>query len=422
MPEYLIFFLMVGIFIILSISFKIPLGLALALAALVGNLLGGEGVSLRHLVEGSFGFFDAILIVVTAIIFLKVLEATGALDSIATALLRAFYRKKIPLLLVSMFLVMLPAMFTGIATTSVFSSGPLVASVLMKLGLPREKTGAFLAMGATLGMIAPPVNIIIMIIGAGVDMPYAGITLPLLLIVVPLAILFSLLLGHRYIKTVSFEEMKRLLPPKLSKKYGFRLYLPLVLVIILMFGQGFLAKFISALGIPAVFLLGSAMGIFCGRPFHFLKITQQAIREAMPLLALLAGVGMFIQSMTLNGSRGWLVVTSLSLPATLLYLGIAIFMPVFGGISAFGSASILGVPFLLALIGKNAAITSSALSAIAGIGNILPPTAIEARFAAQVVGEKSFFPVLRSSLLPCVLELAMGIGFLLLAPFLDKFF
>jgi GntP family gluconate:H+ symporter len=41
-------------------------------------------------------------------------------------------------------------------------------------------------------MIAPPVNILVMIMGGGVDMPYVGLTLPLLIIVVPLAIIISL--------------------------------------------------------------------------------------------------------------------------------------------------------------------------------------------------------------------------------------
>jgi len=110
----------------------------------------------------------------------------------------------------------------------------------------------------------------------------------------------------------------------------------------------------------------------------------------------------------------------LSLPPFLLYAGIASSLPLFGGISAFGSASILGVPFILALINKNALITSSALSAIVGIGDLMPPAAMAVRFSAQVVGERNFLRVLRYSLVPGLFVLAMGIGVLLLAPLLDK--
>jgi len=140
------------------------------------------------------------------------------------------------------------------------------------------------------------------------------------------------------------------------------------------------------------------------------------------VLSILAGVGMFIQVMTMTGARGWIVLSILSLPSFLLYFGIAVSLPAFGGVSTFGSASILGIPFMLALINKNALFTSSALSAITSLGDLVPPAAISARFAAQVVGEPNFFRVLRHCLVPALLQLAAGIGMLLLAPFLDKVF
>ncbi|MEA3420451.1 MAG: TRAP transporter large permease, partial [Acidobacteriota bacterium] len=108
------------------------------------------------------------------------------------------------------------------------------------------------------------------------------------------------------------------------------------------------------------------------------------------------------------------------LPPALLYVGIATSMPLFGAVSAYGSASILGVPFILALINKNAIITSSALSAIAGLGDLMPPTALAGIFAAQVVGEKNYFKVLRYCLVPAFFELVMGIGVLLLSPLIEK--
>ena len=94
----------------------------------------------------------------------------------------------------------------------------------------------------------------------------------------------------------------------------------------------------------------------------------------MPILSILAGVGMFIQVMTLTGGEG-LARHRPSWPcrAALLYAGIALGMPLFGGISAFGSASVLGVPFILALVSKNALITASALSAVVGTRRPHPP-------------------------------------------------
>jgi TRAP-type C4-dicarboxylate transport system permease large subunit len=319
-----------------------------------------------------------------------------------------------------MVLIMFPGMITGSSTAAVLTTGVLVAPVLIRLGLSRVKAAALIAMGAILGMIAPPVNILVMIMGAGVDMPYVGLTLPLLIISVPLALVISLWLGYRDIKIIGYDEMKSILPRSVFALYGFRLYLPLVIVLVLMLGQSFLVEIMADIGIPAIFLLASLVGLFCGRPFHFLKITQEAVKEAMPILSILVGVGMFIQIMTLTGGRGWAVMSFLSLPPVFLYLGIGISMPLFGAVSAYGSASILGVPFILALINKNAIITASALSAIAGLGDLMPPTALAGIFAAQVIGEKNYFKVLRYCIGPALFLLSAGIGVLVLAPILDK--
>lgn len=411
---------MVAIFVLLAMVLRVPIGVSLAFSALAGSFLGGEGVALRHLIEGSFGYFDTILIIVTAMIFMKVLEDSGILDTVSSLLLKTFYKRKFSLLLTVMFIVMFPGMITGSSTAAVLSTGALVAPVLMKLGLPKVKAAALIAMGGILGMIAPPVNILVMIMGGGVDMPYVGLTIPLLIIVCPLAIFISLWLGYREVKIIDYDQMKAILPPSYARQYGFRLYLPLIVVFFLMIAQGFLAKIMPDLGIPAIFLLGSILGIFCGRHFNFLRTTQKAIRESIPILCILTGVGMFIQIMTLTGGRGWIVISFLSLPPVLLYLGIALSMPLFGAVSAFGSASILGVPFILAMIEKNAILTSSALSAVAGLGDLMPPTALAGIFAAQVVGEPNYFRVLRYCLIPALFELFMGIGVLLLAPILDK--
>jgi len=418
--EAVIFILMVGIFVILAMVLKLPIGISLALAALSGAILGGEGLALRHLVEGSFGYFETILIILTAMLFMKVLQVSGILDSIAAFLLKAFYRRKIPLLLTVMALIMFPGMITGSSTAAVLTTGVLVSPVLMRLGLSKVKTAALIAMGAILGMIAPPVNILVMIMGAGVDMPYVGLTIPLLIIVLPLALVISLWLGYKDIKIIEYDELKSILPESVFSRYGVRLYFPLAVVLALMSGQSFMVEVMPDIGIPGIFLLGSLAGIFCGRPFHLIKVTQEAVKEAMPILTILVGVGMFIQIMTLTGGRGWAVMSFLSLPQVLLYLGIGISMPLFGAVSAYGSASILGVPFILALINKNAVITASALSAIAGLGDLMPPTALAGMFAAQVVGEKNYFRVLRYCIVPALFLLSAGIGVLLLASILDK--
>jgi len=420
LPEYAVFFLMVAVFLVAAAALKWPIGLCLMAAAVAGALAGGEGLPLRHFVEGSFGFFDVILIILTAVLFMKVLQASGALDSLAAVLLRVFYRRKALLLLTANLLVMFPGMITGSSAAGVLTSGPLVAPVLTKLGLSRLKAGAFIAMAAVLGMIAPPINILVMIMGGGVDMPYVGVTLPLLILVVPLAIAIPLWIGLGSVKAVSFEELKAILPASVYRRYGPKLYLPLFAVIGLMLGERALVKVMPDPGIPGIFLAGSLLGAVCGRPFNFWKTTRKAVEEAMPILFILAGVGMFIQVMTLTGARGWIVMTFLALPGASLYAAIALGMPLFGGISAFGASSILGVPFILALISKNALITSTALSAIVGLGDLIPPAALAGRFAGQVVGETKFIRILRYCLVPALFVLGWALAVLVGSPILDR--
>jgi TRAP-type C4-dicarboxylate transport system permease large subunit len=421
LPEFAVFILMVAVFVMAAALLKWPIGLCLMAAAVCGALAGGEGVPLRHLVEGSFGFFDVILIILAAVLFMKVLQASGTLDSLAAALLRVFYRRKVPLLLAATLLVMFPGMITGSSTACVLTSGPIVAPVLTRLGLSRLKTGAFIAMAAVLGMIAPPINILVMIMGGGVDMPYVGVTLPLLVIVVPLAIVIPLWIGLEDVKVLAFEDMKAILPPSVYGRYGPKLYLPLALVIGLMLGERILVKVMPDPGIPGIFLLGSLLGAVCGRPFNFWKTTRKAVEEAMPILTILAGVGMFIQVLTLTGARGWIVTAFLALPGALLYPAIALGLPLFGGISAFGASSILGVPLILALISKNALITSTALSAIVGLGDLIPPAALAGRFAGQVVGEERFVRILKYCVVPALFVLGWALAVLLGAPILDRY-
>ena len=419
MPESIVFLVLAVAFVLAAAVGRLPIGISLVVAAVAGALVAGEGLPVRHLIEGSFGYFDVIVIILTAILFMKVLQASGALDSLAAFLLRTFHRRKALLLFTSTIIVMFPGMITGSSTVAVLAAGPLVAPVLMKLGLSRLKTGAFIAMAGILGMIAPPINILVMIMGGGVDMPYVGVNLPLLFLVIPPAIAIPLWIGMKDVRVVDLEELNAILPKSFFPEYGWRLYLPLALVLGLMVFQRTLVLFMPDIGIPGIFLAGSLLGIFCGRRFNFWTTTQRAVHEAMPILAILAGVGMFIQVMTLTGARGWIVVSLLSMPAELLYPAMAFGGMAFGGVSSYGSASILGVPFILALIEKNAILTSTALSAIVGLGDLVPPTALAGIFAAQVVGEKNYIKIVRYCIVPAIFILAMGLGVLLFASHLE---
>jgi GntP family gluconate:H+ symporter len=411
-PEGFLTLLMVGGFALGAFALKLPIAVAMSGAAIAGAAAAGFGLPLRHLVEGMFGYLDTILIIASAMIFMKSVERIGLLEGMAAWLIRKFRNAPISLSFGIMLLIMFPGMITGSSTAAVLTSGALVAPVLVRLGVPALQTAAAIAMGAIYGMIAPPINLPAMIIGGGIDMPYVGFGLPLLVCTIPLAIVTALILLTPHLRKGAGDEeaLQAELLRMERNPMSFRLFLPLLVLVVLMGGERLFPRVWPGLGMPLDFLLAAASGLLSGVRWNPLETATDAIRDALPVMGILMGVGMFIQVMTLTGVRGFVVVSALAIPAWLLYLSIATSLPLFGAVSAFGSASVLGVPFLLALLGRNEIIVASALSLISGLGDLMPPTALAGIFAAQVVGEKNYFKVLKYCLVPGLLTAAWGIA------------
>jgi hypothetical protein len=130
---------------------------------------------------------------------------------------------------------------------------------------------------------------------------------------------------------------------------------------------------------------------------------------------------MFIQIMSLTGVRGFLIVKTVQLPSFWLYVGIMFSLPLFGAISSYGASYVLGVPFLLALLGRNEIIVASGLTLIASLGDLMPPTALAGIFAAQVVGESNYFRILKVCLPYALITALYGISMILFANDLSSF-
>ena len=417
--ELITFVVMIAVFLAGCFAAKLPVSISMVLSAIAGALVGGEGVPLRHLVEGMFSYVDTILVIATAMIFMKVIQESGALDAIASVIIERFHKVPALMLCLIMLIIMFPGMITGSSTASVLSAGSIMAPVLMLMGVPMLETASILAMGGILGMIAPPTNIPAMVIGAGIDIPYSGFGLPLTLLTFPLAALFVLMLGYKYVKKMNYLEVQAKLNTESRKKFGFKVYIPLILAIVLMT----LTKLVPAfsIGMPLVFLISAVVGCFTGYKINILKVAKDSVNSVLPVMGILMGVGMFIQIMTLTGVRGFIVTFCMGLPEWARYLAIAISMPLFGAVSSFGSASVLGVPFLLTFLAQDEIIVASALSLIAGLGDMMPPTALAGIFAAQVVGMEKYTPVLKKCMIPCLIIIVWGLLFIAGANILEPF-
>lgn len=412
--ELIYFLVMIAVFMFVLIKVKAPVSISMAAAAIAGAFVAGEGFPVRHFVEGMFSYLSTIIIVATAMIFMKALEKSGTLDAIVALIIEKFHKRPTLLLICLMFVIMLPGMITGASTAAVLSAGAIVAPILLKIGVPRLETAAIIALGAILGKVAPPVNTAAMVIGAGADVPYVGFEGPLLLMTVPLAIFTVLFLGHKYLKEVDYEGMKGELNFELQEKYGLRLYFPIVVLLVLI-AVTKMVHILPDCGMPVIFMLSAIVSCVTGRRFNPMVAAREAIHDVTPVMGNLMGVGMFIQVMTLIGSRGMIVTYCLMMPPFVRYLAMIIVIPAFGGVSSLGAATVFGIPFILAFLGNNELIVAAGLSMLAAVGDIIPPSALSGNFAAKIVGVTSYGSFLKKCTIPALVMLLCGLGFIIFA-------
>ena len=413
--ELIVFLAMLGVFLLGNFLLKLPVSLSMVAGALAGALAGGAGVPLRHLFEGTFVYMDTILIIAMAMIFMTVIQESGALEALNAVIVSKFYKAPAILLVLLMLIIMFPGMITGSSTAAVLSAGAIVAPILLLMGIPAPQTGAILAIGSIMGMAAPPVNIPAMLIAGGVDMPYIGFEGPLFFLTLPCAVFTVLFIGLRYCKNLDYDKIKGGLNLEIGKEYGFKLYIPILVVVALMVAGRALPNLFPNLGMPLIFFIGGVVGLFTGRKFNPVAVVSDAIRTTVPVLGKLMGVGMFIQVMTLTGVRGYIVVSCLGFGLALLYAAVCLVMPAFGAVSSYGAASVLGVPFLLALLDTGDQIVlAAALSFIRSMGDLMPPTALAGNYAAQIV-EQKYSKVLRYCAVPFVVCVLFGLVTLLIS-------
>lgn len=417
--ELIILLLMLASFAISVFVLKMPAGVSLILAAVVGGLVDGHGIPVRQLVEGGFGFMEAIMIIATAMIFMKIMESSGVLALISLWIIKTFYKKPSILIIVIVLFVMFPGMLTGLSSTCVLTTGILVAPVLLAIGIPRLATGSLIAMAAVFGEVAPPISIPVMIIGGGVDMPYIGFTIPLLLVSLPAALFTAIYFRVRFVKKIDLDMVLEKLNIVENGNRGFKLYIPLIFVIGYMISEIIFHKYLLHLGVPLIFTIGSVLGIIISPKTKIIKVSGEALRMALPVIVILVGVGMFLQILTLTGVRGYLAISALQLPDAVKYMAAAV-MPFMG--SAYASASVIGVPLVYVFIGKSAVVVTASLVMMAALGDLMPPPSLLCAYAAQTVGVKNHFKILKQSIIPIIFSMFVAIIVLIFAEDISRFF
>ena len=284
--------------------------LASIVALVFAGLWGGYQFSLfRHVVEGSHFFLVLISQIVMGMFFIKVMEATGALNAIARAVCAKSAKSPLILLAILAVFVMMPAMFTGSTPVSVLTTGVIVAETLVRVGVPRLQTGVIVGIAALAGQSAPPVNVLIMIICTSTFMPYQGFGLPLALVTFPQAILTAWGFGLKHIKTPALlalaEEDRKNCVLVESWWEILKLLSPIILLIVLMILPRVLALKIPDPNTPFMFLASAILALFTGvKKMNFLETSRKTIDSSLTVLILFVGMGVIVQVLSAVGVSG----------------------------------------------------------------------------------------------------------------------
>ncbi len=406
----LILLMMVAAYIAAQL-FKLSTELSIFVAALAGALAGGEWLPVRHLAEGAITYLDICLIFLTATLFMNLVREEGGVAFAVRSILRRFHRQKVVLFLLLVILLLIPGALTGAGSVTVLITGSLVAIVLKYMGLPETKVAAIIFLIAGLSAAAPPVSLWAMMTAAGINMPYVGFFLPLLIPCLLGAIAVIFILGWKA-KPVDLEKALEEIPRPPEKMNWWRIGLPfLVFLLLVLAGRIFPFSF-PVLGLPLIFAL-TALTAYLLSPvkLNIWKISLETTRQLLPLIGTLTCVGILVQIMTLTGVRGLIAVSVVTLPVALVIASLFITLPISEAVLMWGAAPVLGVPLVLFFNtrGLNPVVALAAMSIIWPLGDALPPTAIIGRLTMNVVGVKEpYSKFLKQCLIPGIIITVLG--------------
>jgi GntP family gluconate:H+ symporter len=394
---------------------KLPLACYLLLFSVLLAAVTGYGFPLRHFVEGEFGYLYIVMVIITGVIFLRSYEAVGSLRVIMNKLALRLGKHPLLFLFVTMVFLYIPGMFTGLGVPGVLISGGLIYPLLLKLNMSKTRAIAFITVGAMLGSVTGPINIPVMIIACGINMPYEGFGLVLPAITIPLGILTVFIMGLGPARKADKNAISQSVTGEAYEPSGIKVYLPLVIVAALLLLPRFIPMQIPDFGTPLTFIVGTVCAFLTGRKVKISDVLLKAVDS--PILdtaALLLSVGVFVQIATLTGLKGGIVTACMSLSKELLYLVFLIVLPVIGGaISMLGAAALFGLPLVLALLGHNTIVVTAGCSVLCALSQIFPPTAIVGKVAGEIFGEEKYGPIFNECLLPVLLTAIFSLLFII---------
>ena len=419
-------FLQIGIILVIMVTAyalakwrKLSVELSILSAAVAGGIAGAFistppiGQLARHLAEGAFTYLDVILVFSTATIFMAIVSESGGVNYVVRGTIKYFYNIRIIALLILMIIILIPGALTGAGSVSLLVVGAPVALALGYLGIAKRRVAAILFIVAGLSAAAPPVNIWAMILSAGTAIPYVGFELPLGIPVLLLGTFTVLLLGRRREEKMDLEAVLKDMPEVPVRMNWWRVLLPFLVFFGLVVAYRLWPFSTPILGLSLEFVIAAVVAVLVSpKRIKILSLSRDTIKRLLPLLATMIVVGMLQQIMTATGVRGMLSFAVISTPLILLFISLAIIIPVSEGVLTYGGAAVIGIPLIWFLdsIGLHATVAIAGLSLLWPLGDGLPPTALIGRLSVMVSEYKgSYWTFLRSTWLPWLVITIVGI-------------
>lgn len=393
--------------------------LSMLSAAVCGGIAGAFvrtppiGQLARHLVEGAFTYLDVILVFSTATIFMAIIRESGGVNYVVRATIKYFYNLRIIALILLMIIVLIPGALTGAGSVSLLVVGAPVALALGYLGIAKRRVAAILFIVAGLSAAAPPVNIWAMILSAGTAIPYVGFELPLGIPVLLLGTFTVLFLGWRRERKMDLEEVLKEMPVVPAQMSWWRVFLPFLVFFGLVVASRVWPFSTPILGLPLEFVTAALVALLVSpKRIKILALSRDTMKRLLPLLATMIVVGMLQQVMTATGVRGLLSFAVISTPIILLFILLAVIIPISEGVLTYGGAAVIGIPLIWFLdsIGLHATVAIAGLSLLWPLGDGLPPTALIGRLSVMVSEYKdSYWTFLKATWVPWIIITIVGI-------------
>jgi len=400
-------------------KWKLSVEWSMLLATIAGGIAGAFfntpaiGQLARHLVEGSFTYLDVVLIFVTATIFMDIIRESGGVNYIVRNIIKNFYNKRVIVLILLMLLLLIPGALTGSGSVSLLVVGAPVALALGHLGIPKVKVTAILFILAGLSAAAPPVNVWAMITCAGAAIPYVGFDLPLAIPILILGTFTILFLGWKSEGSVNMEAALEEMPEVPKGMSGWRVFLPFLVFFGMLTASRIWPFSMPILGLPLEFVIAALIALMVSpKRINILVLSRETVKRLLPLISTMIIVGMLQQVMSATGVRGLIAFSVISIPITLLFISLAVIIPVSEGVLTFGSAAILGVPLIWYFdsLGLHATVVIAGLALLWPLGDGLPPTAVIGRFSVMVSEYKgSYWKFLKTTWVPWLIITLVGI-------------